>query len=145
MTMLVRAFIGVPKEPSLDEAQVVSVDGKFYLEDKTNGLRFSPSKFKDGIVKLKDKTYLLNADGSLGQGFIEKNNKTYYVDGENGLAIGWKRLMGLSTTSHLMIIVCTRMECSPPVRCILVWKRRKIKDRKQTWWNKRQARLLGWS
>lgn len=94
MTMLIRAFIGVPKEPSLDEAQVVNVDGKFYLEDKTNGLRFSPSMFKDGIVKLKDKTYLLNADGSLGQGFIEKNNKTYYVDGENGLAIGWKKIDG---------------------------------------------------
>lgn len=94
MTMLVRAFIGVPKEPSLDEVQVVNVDGKFYLEDKTNGLRFSPNKFKDGIVKLKDKTYLLNADGSLGQGFIEKNNKTYYVDGENGLAIGWKKIDG---------------------------------------------------
>lgn len=92
MTMLVRAFKGIPKEPSLDEAHVVSVDGKYYLEDKTNGLRFSPSKFKDGIVKVADKTYLLNADGSLGQGFIDKNNKTYYVDGENGLATGWRKI-----------------------------------------------------
>lgn len=92
MTMLVRAFKGIPKEPSLDEAHVVSVDGKYYLEDKTNGLRFSPSKFKDGIVKVADKTYLLNADGSLGQGFIDKNNKTYYVEGENGLATGWRKL-----------------------------------------------------
>lgn len=92
MTLLVRAFKGIPKEPSLDEAHVVSVDGKYYLEDKTNGLRFSPSKFKDGIVKVADKTYLLNADGSLGQGFIDKNNKTYYVDGENGLATGWRKI-----------------------------------------------------
>lgn len=92
MTMLVRAFKGIPKEPSLDEAHVVSVDGKYYLEDKTNGLRFSPSKFKDGIVKVADKTYLLNADGSLGQGFIDKNNKTYYVEGENGLATGWRKI-----------------------------------------------------
>ena len=92
MTMLVRAFKGIPKEPSLDEAHVVSVDGKYYLEDKTNGLRFSPSKFKDGIVKVADKTYLLNADGSLDQGFIDKNNKTYYVEGENGLATGWRKL-----------------------------------------------------
>lgn len=92
MTLLVRAFKGIPKEPSLDEAHVVSVDGKYYLEDKTNGLRFSPSKFKDGIVKVADKTYLLNADGSLGQGFIDKNNKTYYVEGENGLATGWRKL-----------------------------------------------------
>lgn len=92
MTMLVRAFKGIPKEPSLDEAHVVSVDGKYYLEDKTNGLRFSPSKFKDGIVKVADKTYLLNADGSLSQGFIDKNNKTYYVEGENGLATGWRKI-----------------------------------------------------
>lgn len=92
MTLLVRAFKGIPKEPSLDEAHVVSVDGKYYLEDKTNGLRCSPSKFKDGIVKVADKTYLLNADGSLGQGFIDKNNKTYYVDGENGLATGWRKI-----------------------------------------------------
>lgn len=92
MTLLVRAFKGIPKEPSLDEAHVVSVDGKYYLEDKTNGLRFSPSKFKAGIVKVADKTYLLNADGSLGQGFIDKNNKTYYVDGENGLATGWRKI-----------------------------------------------------
>lgn len=92
MTMLVRAFKGIPKEPSLDEAHVVSVDGKYYLEDKSNGLRFSPSKFKDGIVKGADKTYLLNADGSLGQGFIDKNNKTYYVEGENGLATGWRKI-----------------------------------------------------
>lgn len=92
MTLLVRAFKGIPKEPSLDEAHVVSVDGKYYLEDKTNGLRFSPSKFKDGIVKVADKTYLLNADGSLGQGFIDKNNKTYYVEGENGLATGWRKI-----------------------------------------------------
>ena len=92
MTLLVRAFKGIPKEPSLDEAHVVSVDGKYYLEDKTNGLRFSPSKFKDGIVKVEDKTYLLNADGSLGQGFIDKNNKTYYVEGENGLATGWRKI-----------------------------------------------------
>lgn len=92
MTLLVRAFKGIPKEPSLDEAHVVSVDGKYYLEDKTNGLRFSPSKFKDGIVKVADKTYLLNADGSLGQGFIDKNNKTYYVDGENGLVTGWRKI-----------------------------------------------------
>ena len=92
MTMLVRAFKGIPKEPSLDEAHVVSVDGKYYLEDKTNGLRFSPSKFKDGIVKVEDKTYLLNADGSLGQGFIDNNNKTYYVEGENGLATGWRKI-----------------------------------------------------
>ena len=92
MTLLVRAFKGIPKEPSLDEAHVVSLDGKYYLEDKTNGLRFSPSKFKDGIVKVADKTYLLNADGSLGQGFIDKNNKTYYVEGENGLATGWRKI-----------------------------------------------------
>lgn len=92
MTLLVRAFKGIPKEPSLDEAHVVSVDGKYYLEDKTNGLRFSPSKFKDGIVKVADKTYLLNADGSLGQGFIDKNNKTYYIEGENGLATGWRKI-----------------------------------------------------
>ena len=92
MTLLVRAFKGIPKEPSLDEAHVVSVDGKYYLEDKTNGLRFSPSKFKDGIVKVADKTYLLNADGSLSQGFIDKNNKTYYVEGENGLATGWRKI-----------------------------------------------------
>ena len=92
MTLLVRAFKGIPKEPSLDEAHVVSVDGKYYLEDKTNGLRFSPSKFKDGIVKVADKTYLLNADGSLGQGFIDKNKKTYYVEGENGLATGWRKI-----------------------------------------------------
>ncbi len=92
MTMLVRAFKGIPKEPSLDEAHVVSLDGKYYLEDKTNGLRFSPSKFKDGIVKVADKTYLLNADGSLSQGFIDKNNKTYYVEGENGLATGWRKI-----------------------------------------------------
>lgn len=77
---------------SKDNLRLVQ-DGKdFFLEDAQTHVRLLGSDVSDGVVKVGEKTYLLDKDGRLKSDFYKKDNKVYYIDKEKGMISGWKQI-----------------------------------------------------
>ncbi|MDO5037398.1 MAG: S-layer homology domain-containing protein [Tissierellia bacterium] len=92
MTLLVKAFNEIPTTPQVTTIEIQAVQGGFQALDPATGQALRRSQFPGGLIETQDNLYLLNMEGLLDGDYYKKDHKIYYIDGEKGLARGWKQV-----------------------------------------------------
>lgn len=92
MTLMVKAFGEVPVTPEVHQIQAEAVEGGFRLINGETGEALRRSQFVGGLIPVDGNLYLVGFDGLAQSDYHTEGRKIYYINGEKGLARGWKQV-----------------------------------------------------
>lgn len=83
-----------PKRADVHNLMTLQSDGKLFLIDKDNGIKYSKLQAGNKVVQIGDGAYFLDDDSSVKTGIFESDGKTYYTDAKGEFLRGWHEING---------------------------------------------------